>query len=182
LPAEARLKPVILAGAMVLAAAAGFTDLRSRRIPNWLTVPALLIGVAANTFLSGWSGLKASLLGAAVGLALLLPFVLLRSLGAGDWKLAGALGAFAGAGLLVELLLASILVAGIMAVVLVIYKGRTRQTIRNIGHILISLVTFRLPGERVSLDNPDSLKVPYGVALAFTVILYGILWKLGDVA
>jgi prepilin peptidase CpaA len=182
LPAEARLKPVILAGAMVLAAAAGFTDLRSRRIPNWLTVPALLSGVAANTYLSGWSGLKASLLGAAIGLALLLPFVLLRSLGAGDWKLAGALGAFAGAGLLVELLLASILVAGIMAVVLVIYKGRTRQTIRNIGHILISLVTFRLPGERVSLDNPDSLKVPYGVALAFTVILYGILWKLGDVA
>jgi hypothetical protein len=33
-------------------------------------------------------------------------------------------------------------------------------------------VTFRLPGTRVSLDNPDALKVPYGVALAFTTILY----------
>ncbi|HEY3615664.1 MAG TPA: hypothetical protein VGK96_02560, partial [Candidatus Sulfotelmatobacter sp.] len=60
-----------------------------------------------------------------------------------------------------------------------IYKRRTRQTIRNIGHILISLVTFRLPGRQVSLDNPDSLKVPYGVALALTVVLYGILWKFG---
>jgi hypothetical protein len=79
-------------------------------------------------------------------------------------------------------MLASILVAGVMAVVLVIYKGRTRQTVRNIGHILISLVTFRLPGTQVSLDNPDSLKVPYGVALAFTVVLYGVLWKLGMVA
>ena len=180
--AEAHLKPLILAGAVLLAACAGWTDLRRRRIPNWLTVPALLIGVIANTILSGLPGLKTSLLGAGLGLALLLPFVLLRSLGAGDWKLAGALGAFTGPGLLVDLLLASILVAGVMAVVLVIYKGRTRQTVRNIGHILISLVTFRLPGTQVSLDNPDSLKVPYGVALAFTVVLYGILWKLGVVA
>lgn len=179
---EAGLKPLILAGAVVFACCAGWTDLRGRRIPNWLTVPALLIGVIANTVVAGWSGLKASLLGAALGLALLLPFVLLRSLGAGDWKLAGALGAFTGPGRLVDLLLASILVAGVMAVVLVIYKGRTRQTIRNIGHILVSLVTFRLPGTQVSLDNPDSLKIPYGVALAFTVVLYGVLWKLGVVA
>jgi prepilin peptidase CpaA len=176
------LKPLVLAGAVLLAALAAWTDLRWRRIPNWLTVPALLIGIIANTVLAGWSGLKASLLGAVLGLALLLPFVLLRSLGAGDWKLAGALGAFTGPGLLLDLLLASILVAGVMAVVLVIYKGRTRQTVRNIGHILVSLVTFRLPGRQVSLDNPDSLKIPYGVALAFTVVLYGVLWKVGVVA
>jgi prepilin peptidase CpaA len=179
---EAHLKPLVLVGAMLLAGIAGWTDLRYRRIPNWVTVPALLIGAIANAVLSGWPGLKSALLGAVLGLALLLPFVLLRSLGAGDWKLAGALGAFTGPGLLVDLLLASILVAGVMAVVLVVYKGRTRQTIRNIGHILISLVTFRLPGTQVSLDNPDSLKVPYGVALAFTVLLYGILWRVGVVA
>jgi prepilin peptidase CpaA len=176
------LKPPILAGAVLLSVIAGWTDLRSRRIPNWLTVPGLLIGIAANTVLGGWSGLKTSLVGAAVGLALLLPFVLLRSLGAGDWKLAGALGAFAGAGLLVNLLLGSVFVAGLMAVGLIIYKGRLRQTLHNMGHILISLVTFRLPGAQVSLDNPESLKVPYGVALAFTVVLYGILWKMGRVA
>jgi prepilin peptidase CpaA len=175
------LKPLILAGAVILSLIAGWTDLRSRRIPNWLTVPGLLIGIVANSVLGGWSGLKTSLLGAAVGLALLLPFVLLRSLGAGDWKLAGALGAFAGPGGLVDLLLASVFIAGLMAVALVIYKRRVRQTLRNIGHILVSLVTFRLPGSRVSLDNPDSLKVPYGVALAFTVVLYGILWKVGVV-
>ena len=167
------MKPIILAGAVLLSLVAGWTDLRSRRIPNWLTVPGLLIGVAANTALGGWSGLKASLLGATVGLTLLLPFVLLRSLGAGDWKLAGALGAFTGPSLLIDLLLGSVLVAGVMAMALVIYKRRTRETVRNIGHILVSLVTFRLPGERVSLDNPESLKVPYGVALAFTVALYG---------
>ncbi len=176
------MKAVVLEGAVLLALIAGWTDLRSRRIPNWLTVSGLLIGISANVVASGWSGLKTSLLGAAVGLALLLPFVLLRSLGAGDWKLAGALGAFCGPSLLVDLLLASVFVAGLMAVALVIYKGRVRQTLRNIGHILVSLVTFRLPGSQVSLDNPESLKVPYGVALAFTVVLYGVLWKLRIVA
>ena len=135
-----------------------------------------------NVAAAGWGGLKTSVLGAGLGLLLLLPFVLLRSLGAGDWKLAGALGAFVGPGMLVNLLLGSIFVAGIMAAALVIYKRRVRQTLRNMGHLLVSLVTFRLPGSEVSLDNPQSLKVPYGVALAVTVAVYGILWKLGVVA
>jgi len=168
------LKPIILVGAVLLAVIAAWEDLRTRRIPNWLTVPAFAVGVVANVAFSGWSGLKASLLGAGLGLLLLLPFVLLRSLGAGDWKLAGALGAFAGPQRLVDLLLGSVFVAGIMAMALVIYKHQVRQTMRNIGHILISLVTFRLPASRVTLDNPESLKVPYGVALAFTVVLYGV--------
>jgi prepilin peptidase CpaA len=176
------LSPAILIGAVLLALIAGWTDFRSRRIPNWLTVPGLLIGLAMNIVLAGKSGLIASLEGAGVGLALLLPFVLLRSLGAGDWKFAGALGAFTGPARLVDLLIGAVFVAGIMAVGLIIYKGRARQAIHNIGHILVSLVTFRLPGDRVSLDNPDSLKVPYGVALALTVVLYGIFWKLGRVA
>ena len=166
------VNPAILAGAVLLALIAAWTDFRSRRIPNWLTLSGLLAGMAANTVFGGWTGLKASLLGAGLGLVLLLPFVLVRSLGAGDWKLAGALGAFVGPGILMDLLLFSILVAGVMAVILIIYKKRVRQTLRNIGHILISLVTFRLPGTQVSLDDPNSLKVPYGVALAFTVLLY----------
>jgi prepilin peptidase CpaA len=170
----AGLKPAILAGAVLLAILAGWTDLRSRRIPNWLTVSGAAVGVVANTVICGWAGLKTSLLGLVLGLGLLLPLVLLRSLGAGDWKLAGALGAFTGPTVLIDLLIGSVFVAGLMALALVIYKGRMRQTLRNIGHILASLVTFQLPGSRVSLDNPDSLKVPYGVALALTVVLYSV--------
>jgi prepilin peptidase CpaA len=172
----------MLVGAVLLAAIAGFTDLRSRRIPNWLTVSGLVVGIAVRVFFQGWLGVKTSLLGVVVGLGLLLPFVLLRSLGAGDWKLAGALGAYAGPALLTDLLILSIFVAGLMAAALVIYKGRVRETMRNIGHILVSLVTFRLPGARVSLDNPDALKVPYGVALALTVILYAAAHAWGTAA
>jgi hypothetical protein len=72
----------------------------------------------------------------------------------------------------------SVFVAGIMALGLVIYKRRFLQTLRNIGRLLASILTFRMPGPEVSLDNPESLKVPYGVALALTTLVYGLgtLW------
>jgi prepilin peptidase CpaA len=169
------LNPIILGLAVALAMIAGWTDWRSRRIPNWLTVPGLAVGIAVNGITGGWLGLKASLLGAGLGLLLLLPFVLLRSLGAGDWKLAGALGAIVGPAVLADLLMASVFVAGVMALMLVIYKRRFWQTMRNIVRLLGSMLTFHRPGSEVSLDNPESSKVPYGVALALTTLLYGIL-------
>ena len=168
------LKPITLGLAVALALMAGWMDWRSRRIPNWLTVPAFLIGVAANVIANGSAGLKTSLLGAGFGLLVLLPFVFLRSLGAGDWKLAGALGAFVGWEVLANLLMGSVLVAGIMALGLVIYKRRFKETLRNIGRLLASMLMFRMPGPEVSLDNQQSLKVPYGVALALTTLLFGV--------
>jgi hypothetical protein len=74
----------------------------------------------------------------------------------------------------VNLLIGSVFVAGIMALGLVIYKRRFKETMRNIGRLLASMVTFHMPGPEVSLDNPQSLKVPYGVALALTTALFGI--------
>jgi prepilin peptidase CpaA len=168
------LKAVVLGLAVALALIAGWTDWHTRRIPNWLTVPGFLVGVSVNVLANGWAGLKTSLLGAGLGLLLLLPFVFLRSLGAGDWKLAGALGAFVGWEGLVDLLMGSVFVAGIMALALVIYKRRFKETMRNIGGLLASIVTFHKPGAEVSLDNPQSLKVPYGVALALTTLLFSI--------
>jgi len=168
------LSAAILACAVLVSVAAACTDLRWRRIPNWITVPGFFLGLALNVAHNGWAGLKTSLLGAGLGLLLLFPFVALHGLGAGDWKLAGAAGSFLGPGVLIDVLLASVFVAGLMAVALVIYKGRVRETMQNLKHLVGSLATFRMPGPEVSLDNPSALKVPYGVALAFTVVLYGI--------
>ena len=103
--------------AAIPALVAGWTDWRWRRIPNWLTVPTLLLGIGVNCFATGWAGAKESLLGAGLGLGLLLPFVLIRSLGAGDWKLVGALGAFLGPSRLITVLMGTILVAGLLALV-----------------------------------------------------------------
>jgi prepilin peptidase CpaA len=159
--------------AIMVAICAGVLDWRYRRIPNWLTVSGLVAGVGVNTILAGWPGMKASLLGALLGLGLLLPFVLLRSLGAGDWKLAGALGACLGPRQLITVLVGTILLAGIMALALVIWTGRWKQTLRNIAHLLAALFSLRMPAFQVSLDNPQSTKVPFGVAMAAAVVLYG---------
>jgi prepilin peptidase CpaA len=160
--------------ATLVAIPAGGMDWRTRRIPNWLTVPALLVGVVANSVAGGWAGAKSSLLGAGLGLAVLLPFVLVRSLGAGDWKLVGALGAFLGFERLIVVLFAAILVAGVMAVILVVWKRRVRQTIGNLWHLLAAFLTFHLPASELSLDNPQALKVPFGVAVAIAVVLYTV--------
>lgn len=168
------LKQEVWMLATIPALVAGWTDWRSRRIPNWLTVPALIVGIGANTLAQGWTGAKESLLGAGLGLGLLLPFVLLRSLGGGDWKLIGALGAFLGPPRLIAVLLATILVAGAMAVVLILWKRRVGRTLRNLGHMVAALFTLHLPGPELSLDNPDSLKIPFGVAVAVAVVLYTV--------
>jgi len=156
----------------LLAIAAGWTDWRSRRIPNWLTVPGLLLGIATNSWLRGWAGAKDALLGAGLGLLLLLPFVLIRSLGAGDWKFVGALGAFLGPQNLLTVLVLGILVNGLMAAVMVVRKKRVRQTLRNMGRMLAAFLSIHLPSSDLTLDNPELVKVPFGVAVAIAVLVY----------
>src|SRR6266481_2390441 len=167
--------------AVLVAIGAGILDWRYRRIPNWLTVSGFAAGIAINTILYRWPGLKAALLGTLLGLGLLLPFVLVRSLGAGDWKLAGALGACLGPRQLLSVLIGTILVAGVMALAVVIWKGRLKQTLLNIAHLLAALFSLRMPGSEVSLDDPQSTKIPFGVAMALTVLLFGMGRAMGKI-
>ena len=51
-------------------AVATCTDLRSRRIPNWLVFPFLVAGIAVSGWLNGWQGIGMSLAGMALGAAL----------------------------------------------------------------------------------------------------------------
>ncbi|MEY2412966.1 MAG: prepilin peptidase CpaA [Acidobacteriaceae bacterium] len=166
------LKESIWIAVALLSAIAGWTDLKSRRIPNWLTVPGLVVGIALNSAAYGWDGAKTSLLGAALGLLLLLPPVMIRALGAGDWKLVGALGGFLGPHDLIIVLLISVFVNGIIAAGMIVQKRRVRQALGNLGHMLKSLVILQLPGRDLTLDNPDSVKVPFGVAVALAVLAY----------
>ncbi|HTJ86493.1 MAG TPA: prepilin peptidase [Terriglobales bacterium] len=163
----------ILSAAFALTA--GITDLRWRRIPNWLTYTAIPAAILLHTVAEGWRGAKLSLLGTALGLGILLPFVLIRSLGGGDWKLVGGLGAFFGWHRLIEVLIYTLLINGLMALGMIIWKKRLRQTLRNIGRMFAAFFHLHLPGQDLTIDNPEAAKVPFGVAAAIAVLLYTAL-------
>lgn len=170
--------PLVSAGlALVLASWAGWLDWSSRRIPNWLTVPALLLGLAAGGLAGGWPGARTALEGAGVGLGLLLPLVIVRGLGAGDWKLMGALGAFLGPYNAARVLLATVVIAGLMAVVEIVLGRRVKETMKNLWTLMLIGMTFGHRGAReargaLTLDNPGLMSVPFGVAAALATVLF----------
>ena len=163
---------IIWALALALTLSAAVLDWRSRRIPNWLTVPGLLLGVMAHSLLSGWQGALTSLEGAGLALVILLPLVLLRGLGAGDWKLMGAVGAFLGPVLLLFVLLGSFLASGVMAMIQMMRAGRIVETFQNLGILLRGFLSFGLRVRpQISLDNPRLMKLPFGVAVAVATVV-----------
>jgi prepilin peptidase CpaA len=163
---------IIWAFALALTSFAGWLDLRTRRIPNWLTVPALFAGIGLHSWIAGWRGAATALEGAGLALVILLPLVLMRALGAGDWKLMGAVGAILGPGMFLFVLLASIFVSGLMAMVLMVQTKRVRTTLRNLAVLVQGFLTFGLRVHpEISLDNPGLLKLPFGVAAAIGTLI-----------
>jgi prepilin peptidase CpaA len=157
--------------AIAVGLCAGWTDWRSRRIPNWLTIPALAAGVALHGAMHGAAGVVESLKGAGIALAVLLPLVLLRALGGGDWKLLGALGAFLGAQMVLVVLLGAVLIAGAMSAIQVTVNRRWRATLANMRDLVFSLYALRAGGHpRINLDNPTMHSVPFGTATALSVL------------
>jgi prepilin peptidase CpaA len=162
--------------ALIVAGIAAGIDVKSRRIPNWLTIPGFFMGLTVNQILYGWNGLKWGLAGALAMLAVLLPIVLLRGLGAGDWKLMGALGATLGLRNVIYVFLTAIMIAGLMAVVQMIWQRRVAETLSNMWELLRGFFVYGLkPHPEIQLGNARASHLPFGVAAAAaTLICYGI--------
>ena len=168
--------------ALIVGLCAGWTDWRSRRIPNWLTIPALALGVAVHGLAAGGPGVLESLKGVGLALAVLLPLVLLGALGGGDWKLLGALGAFLGAGMVLVVLLGAILIAGLMGVIQISVNRRWKATFTNLRELIFWFCSLRWGAHpTVNLENPAMRHVPFGIATALSVMLcFGLTllkWK-----
>jgi prepilin peptidase CpaA len=153
------LVPLLAAAA---AGVAAFTDLRARRIPNWLTFTTLAVGLGVHAATDGLSGCTWALSGVGLGLALLLPFYLLRAMGAGDVKLLGALGALVGPQSLLSIAVYGALVGGVMSVAALIGRRRLLLTLSEL------LVQRTLP-------TRSGATAPYGLAIASGVYLWLVL-------
>jgi prepilin peptidase CpaA len=114
------------------------TDLRTMRIPNWLTLPLLALGLAHGGWVGGMPGLGQSLLGVLIAGGIFIAAYTLAGGGAGDAKLMMALGAWVGAERS-ALLVLSVTIAGfIWSVVITIIRGGVRDVPFMILHSLVS--------------------------------------------
>src|SRR4051794_27801053 len=81
---------------LIVLAVATFTDLRSRRIPNWLVLPFLVAGFVVSGWLHGATGIAQSLAGLGVGALLFGILSWMGGMGMGDVKLCAAIGVWIG--------------------------------------------------------------------------------------
>ena len=158
---------ILTALATVWLAALAWSDCRWRRLPNYLTLPGVVIFPVMYYFFMGWKGVGLSLLGGLIGgLFLLIPY-LLRGAGAGDVKMLLSVGCLSGfPGVFLTLIITS--VAGLILGTVMILAGRTDAT--RVKHLLRCCFDIKYDREAGKAALPEfvkkKLRIPYGVAIA----------------
>jgi prepilin peptidase CpaA len=160
---------IFMVSAVLLTAAV--TDLRSQRIPNWLTFPAFLLGLAYHAGQQGMQGVFFSLEGAAAGIALLLVPYLMGGMGAGDAKLMGAVGSLLGPKMVLTAFLFTAIVGGAYAILVLAQKKLLRDFLSRCRAILtLAVLTRRLP-DLPATKAPACPPLRYGLAIALGTLI-----------
>lgn len=150
---------------------AAVIDIHSRRVPNWLSLPFLVAGLAVSAQRGGVPGTVNSIGG--IGLATIVVGVLwyLRGMGMGDLKLLAGVGAWIGPGQLVLALVATGIAGGFLAVGYAIWHGSLGRSLDGVGELIRGFPKqgFR-PNRTITLDNAAALKMPYAPAIAIGTI------------
>jgi len=168
------LPRVLEAVLLAVVIAAAIADIAARRIPNWITVPGAALGLAIQSYYGGWHGALSSLAGAGLGFGFFLLLHLAGGMGAGDVKLAGAVGAMVGAQSFVVVFIATGLLGGLAALVLSLARGRLRQTLERTARLIGNFGALHWKEVRGSSDlhSPDALRLPYGAVIALGTVAF----------
>lgn len=163
---------------LMLALWIAWGDLKTRRIPNYLTFGAALIGLAYGLIFGGWTGLADSFLGLLLGFSLLLLPYLWGGMGAGDVKALAALGAWLGPKLTFFLFCYMGIAGGVIALTVLWWKGLLWAKVRQGWVLLVNLMLVRVPGPAPQAKAYPLIEgIPYGTAMAVgMVMLVGTYW------
>jgi prepilin peptidase CpaA len=127
----------------------------------------MVAGALMRSYSFGWHGLLAALGGCLLAGAIVIVFYALRAMGAGDLKLLAALGSIVGPRHVINILVATGIAGGVLALIYAAYRGRLRTTLSNVGAVLRFHAWAGLQAHpELNLDNPATLRLPYGLAIA----------------
>jgi prepilin peptidase CpaA len=119
------------------------TDVKSLRIPNWLTIGAAITGLGLQGLLGGLPGLGDAGFGLIVGFAVMLLLHAVGAVGAGDVKLFGAIGALSNAAFALSAVSYSIVFAACIGLLIIISRRQLAATIKQTALSVTLLVTLR---------------------------------------
>lgn len=157
---------------LVVLVVATFTDLRSRRIPNWLVLPFLLAGIIVSGWIHGWKGVEHSLAGLAVGALLFGILAVMGGMGMGDVKLCAAIGAWIGPGQLITALVLTGIIGGIMALCWATAGGFLGDLFSSAGNLAFGWKKRGWKNDpELTLSNPLAKKMPYAPAIAIGTLV-----------
>ena len=157
------LQFTVLAAAL---ATAVVIDVRTRRIPNWLTGALAAAGLGMS-FGGGAVTPAQAVLGLLAGLLLMLPGHLIGATGAGDVKLMAAVGAVVGPGTALRAVVFTALAGGILAVLVAARRGRLSETVYGSTLLVTSPVSSRPAINATTRPN----RFAYGPAIAIGTLL-----------
>ena len=138
---------------LALVATAAITDVRARRIPNWLTLTVTLSGLAQSVTPWAVTRPSQSLLGLLAGFAVTFLLYSVGGRGAGDVKLTAGIGAWLGPVPVLVALAAAAVVSLMLALGQSIVRGRVWDLFRNTGLMLVSLLNVRRLGAKSVIET-----------------------------
>jgi prepilin peptidase CpaA len=155
------------AGALLCATISAAYDVRCRRIPNFITLPAIVFGLLLHAVFGGWRQMVTAAAGGLICGLIFFVFYLAGGMGAGDVKLMTATGCIAGLPHIGHLLISTAVAGGVMAIGLALYRGQLVATWRNMYALAVHHTIMGLtPHPQFNLSNDRTLRLPYALAIA----------------
>lgn len=154
---------------------AAYIDGKELRVPNWLTFPMVLTGIAYNSYAGGWEGFLMAFGGMWVGIATLLPLRNVGGMGAGDVKLMAGIGAWLGVMITLNVFVATVIVGALMAVAMVAWTGEWNKHLGQFMLIWGEWTTIRNPEKLAEIARerkPRMYLLPYGIPICVGAIIY----------
>jgi prepilin peptidase CpaA len=150
--------------------AGAFIDLRTRRVPNAVTVPLAVLGIASAA--AGVSDLTVTgaVVGLALGLLFMLPGYMFGATGAGDVKLLAAAGAWLGPSHIGVAFLYTAIAGGVLAVIVARRRRRLALTLESTGKLITTRAANVAEIEHPATNN----RFAYAPAIAAGSILAAI--------